>query len=104
MKGAYMVMTTTDRHQFVFMVKLKESKKDHKSKVKKADCVVTLNIKQHEIVSSAFLNDQSIVTVQGTAFTLSKTISSLFSDSKVIPAISINGENNNLEDNKKTRN
>jgi hypothetical protein len=74
MKGAFMVMATTERHQFVFMVKLKESKKEHKSKVKKADCTITLAIKQHEILASSFLNDQSTITVQGTAFTTTKTI------------------------------
>lgn len=88
-----MVLATSDRQSFVFLVKLSTSSKSpNKSKVKKADCVLSLQVKQHLIVAQSFLNDQSLVTVQGTSFTLSKQVSQLFEDSKIIGQISIGSE------------
>lgn len=107
MKGASMVLATSDRQSFVFLVKLSTSSKSpNKSKVKKADSVVSLTVKQHLIVAQAFLNDQSLVTVQGTSFTLSKSVSQLFEDSKIVAQISIGSEEqvNNQAAKKKNNN
>jgi hypothetical protein len=57
MKGAYLVLATSYRHQFVFMVKVGSSSKN-KSKVKKADSLITLGIKQHEIVAAKIVDDR----------------------------------------------
>jgi hypothetical protein len=44
MKGAYMVVASSDKTQHVFLAKLKEKAggSPHKSKVKKADSVISL--------------------------------------------------------------
>jgi len=55
MKGAVLVLVTTQREQFVFLAKLKKGKSG--SKIKKADCLVTLGHKQHEIVSSSIVDE-----------------------------------------------
>lgn len=86
MKGASLVLATADRQAFVFMVKLSSSSKSaNKSKVKKADSLLSLAIKQHQIICQSFISDQTISTVQGTSFTLSKNVTTLFEDSKIIP-------------------
>lgn len=82
MKGAYLVLATSDRHQFVFMVKVGSSSKN-KSKVKKADSVITLGVKQHEIVAAKIVDDRSIMTIQGTSFMLSRHVSQLFDDTQL---------------------
>ena len=89
MKGAYLVLASGERQQFVFMVKV-GSKSNSKSKVKKADSVINLAIKQHQIVASAIVDDRSIMTMQGTSFSVSKHVSSLFEDQTILNKITIN--------------
>jgi hypothetical protein len=64
MKGAYLVLASSERQQFVFMVKIGLSaKSQNKSKVKKSDSVISLGIKQHEIVATSIVDDRSIMTI-----------------------------------------
>jgi len=69
MKGAYLILASSDRQQSVFLAKL-GSKSQSKSKVKKADSVINLAIKQHQIMCSKIIDERSINTVQGTAFAM----------------------------------
>jgi len=89
MKGAFLVLATGERQQFVFMVKVGQ-KSLSKSKVKKADSVISLAIKQHEVVTSSIVDDRSVLTMQGTSFSISKHISNLFNDKAILNQISIN--------------
>jgi len=77
MKGAFLITCSADRQQHVFLAKLGVKQK---SKVKKADSVITLNVKQHEIIRSAIIDDRRIETIQGTAFTMSKHVVELFEE------------------------
>lgn len=99
MKGASLVLATSDRQSYVFMVKLGSSKSSNKSKVKKADSVISLSVKQHQIITQSLPNDQNIITVQGTSFTVCKSMSALFEDSKIIPQINISSD---ISDNDQT--
>ena len=84
MKGAYLVLATSERNQHVFLVKLGSSQKSKASKVKKSDSVITLSVKQHEIVATQIVDDRNVMTIQGTAFTLSRHVSPLFSEENAI--------------------
>ena len=64
MQGAFLVTAISDKSQYVFMAKVKAGK----SKVKKADCVISLSEKNHEIYHSTILNDQSLKVVYGNMF------------------------------------
>jgi hypothetical protein len=53
MPGAFLVTAISDKGQYIFMAKVKAGK----SKVKKADCVISLAEKNHEIIYSEILGD-----------------------------------------------
>jgi hypothetical protein len=53
MQGLFIVTAISDKSQYVFMAKVKSGK----SKVKKADCVISLAEKNHEIYHATILND-----------------------------------------------
>ena len=75
MKGAVLVLVTTQREQFVFLAKLKADK--NKSKIKKADCHITLGHKQHEVVCSTIVDEETVSTIEGHAFSLNKHVINL---------------------------
>jgi hypothetical protein len=64
MPGAFLVTAISDKGQYIFMAKVKAGK----SKVKKADSVISLAEKNHEIIYSEILGDQSVKTVYGNMF------------------------------------
>lgn len=78
MKGASIVLATLERHQYVFLAK-QSSKKA--SKVKKADSQISLA--SDSIMCSRILNDQTISTISGNSFSMSKVNIDLFDGGNV---------------------
>lgn len=87
MQGAFLVTAISDKSQYVFMAKVKQGK----SKVKKADSVISLSEKNHEIFYSTILNDQSLKTIYGNMFQLLQKEVKLFEDTKIMSSIELNG-------------
>lgn len=87
MQGAFLVTAISDKSQYVFMAKVKSGK----SKVKKADSVISLSEKNHEIYHSTILNDQTVKIFYGNMFQLLQREVNLFEDTKIISNIELSG-------------
>jgi hypothetical protein len=97
MQGMFLITAVSDKSQYVFMAKVKSGK----SKVKKADSVITLAEKNHEIFYSSILNDQSVKTIYGNMFQMLQKEVKFFEDTKIITSIELSGVVDNTHAKKK---
>ena len=87
MQGFFLVTAISDKSQYVFMAKVKSGK----SKVKKADSVISLSEKNHEIFYSSITSEQSVKTIYGNMFQMLQKEVKLFEDTKIISSIELCG-------------
>jgi hypothetical protein len=69
--------------------------------VKKADSVISLSEKNHEIFYSSILNDQSVKTIYGNMFQMLQKEVNLFENAKIVSSIELGGVVDNTHAKKK---
>ena len=107
MQGAFLINAVANTQQFIFMAKINTTKEASKSKVKKADSVLSLKEKNHVLMSSIISNDSSVDVVFGNQMQLFKQNVKFIEveTSTILKKIEIKGlfENNQLQTASKTQ-